>query len=443
MKQHDFTNGNLMKQLILFSAPIMMTNLLQVSYQLIDSLWVGNLIGSRALGAVSVASVVLFTVLSFIIGLNNATLTILSQQKGQNNIDGLKSYLNAFVVILALLAIGLGIVGFVFAESILKLLQTPETMLPEAASFLKINFLGILFLFGYNFIATVLRALGDSRTPLRFVIIAVVLNIILAPVFIAGLDWGVEGAAIATVLSQGSAFVYGVISSTKKRLIPFVVPSLPKREEVLLILKLGIPSGLQMMVIAAGSTAIMSVVNSFGEDAVSGFGAAQRLDSLILLPAMALGTAVNSMAGQNMGAQRFDRVHKISWYAVIYNFCIMLTIAVLLVFFSEVGIRLFLQEDDAVQFGTDYLKMIAFFYPFLGINFILNGTVRAAGAMYAVLVLNIISFWVLRYPMTYLFSAMFGENGIALGMGVSFFISSLFAIFYYRYGNWEKKKLFA
>ncbi|MGG3572558.1 MATE family efflux transporter [Bacillus gobiensis] len=442
MKQHDFTEGNLIKQLMLFSAPIMLTNLLQVSSQFIDSLWVGNLIGSRSLGAVSVASVVLFTVLSFIIGLNNATLTILSQQKGKNNIDGLKSYLNAFVVILTILAVCLGIIGFVFAEFILMLLQTPLAMLPEAAAFLKINFLGILFLFGYNFIATVLRALGDSKTPLRFVIIAVVLNIILAPIFISGFNWGVEGAAIATVLSQGLAFVYGMIVSIKKGLIPFVMPSLPKKEEVLLIMKLGIPSGLQMTVIAAGSTAIMSVVNSFGEDAVSGFGAAQRLDSLILLPAMALGTAVNSMAGQNMGAHRFERVHKISWYAVIYNFCIMLTIALLLVFFAEFGVRLFLQEEAAVQFGTDYLKIIAFFYPFLGINFILNGTVRAAGAMYAVLILNIISFWVLRYPMTYLFSSMIGENGIALGMGVSFFISSFFAVLYYRYGKWETKKLF-
>ncbi|WP_026582219.1 MATE family efflux transporter [Bacillus sp. J33] len=442
MKQQDFTKGNIFKQLLLFSAPIMLTNLLQVSYQFIDSLWVGNLLGAKALGAIAVSGTVIFTVLSFIIGINNATLTILSQQKGGDNEEGLKRYLNAFVVILAIMSVGLGLAGFLFAEKVLILMGTPTGMISDAASYLQINFLGILFLFGYNFIGTVLRALGDSKTPLYFVMIAVILNTILDPIFIWTFQLGIEGAAYATIVSQGVAFLTGLALILRKNLAPFTMPSWPQKEEAALLFKLGIPSGLQMTVISAGVMAIMSVVTSFGGDVVAGFGAAQRIDSIIMLPAMALGTAVNSMAGQNIGGNEWGRVHKIALYGVIYNLAFMLIIALVIVLFAEYGVTLFIQDKAALEYGAEYLKMIAFFYPLLGINFILNGIVRAAGAMFQVLILNIISFWVLRYPLTFLFSSFMGENGIALGMGVSFSISSVIAFLYYRYGKWNEQKLF-
>ncbi|MCV9885292.1 MATE family efflux transporter [Metabacillus halosaccharovorans] len=437
MKQ-DFTSGSIMKQVWTFSLPIMLTNLLQISYQFIDSLWVGNLLGANALGAIAVSSTVIFTILSFIIGINNATLTILSQQKGKQNETGLKNYLNAFVVVLTALSVFLGIAGYFFSEQILIWMATPATMIPDAADYLQINFIGILFLFGYNFISTVLRALGDSKTPIRYVMIAVVLNALLDPLFIYVFELGIAGAAYATILSQGISFLYGVWDTLRRELVPFIKPKLPSSDEVATIMKLGLPSGLQMTVISAGVMAIMSVVNSFGNDVVAGFGAAQRLDSLIMLPAMALGTAVNSMAGQNIGANQWKRVHDIAKYGVIFNLMIMILISTVVVLFAEWGIKLFIGEKEAVKFGTNYLIVIAFFYPFLGINFILNGIVRAAGAMFQVLILNVISFWILRYPLSYLCSKWLGEQGIAVGMGLSFVISSVIAFGYYKYGKWNK-----
>src|SRR5699024_11158277 len=146
------------------------------------------------------------------------------------------------------------------------------------------------FLFGYNFISTVLRALGDSRTPLRFVMIAVLLNIILNPLFIAGLDFGINGAAFATIFAQGSAFLYGIIHVLSKKLAPFSLPTVPSNQEVDRVINLEMPSGFQMAVISAGSAAIMAVVTIFGSGVVAGFGAAQRLDPILLLPAHDLGT---------------------------------------------------------------------------------------------------------------------------------------------------------
>ncbi|SFL68330.1 putative efflux protein, MATE family [Gracilibacillus orientalis] len=444
MSRHrDFTNGNIWVDLFYFSSPIMLAQLLQVSYQFIDSLWVGNLIGANALGAVNIAGTVIFTVLAFIIGINNTTLTVLSQQKGKGNEEGVQTYVNAFVVTLSALAIVMGILGFIFARPILLLLGTPDTMMPEAIAYLRINAIGILFLVGYNFISTALRAVGDSKTPLQFVAIAVLLNIGLDPLFISVLDLGVQGAAVATILSQGFSFVYGVMFVIKKKIIPLKWPTLPLWSEVKLILNLGIPSGLQMAVISAGAAAIMSVVTSHGEAAVAGYSAAQRLDSLFLLPAHALGATVNSMAGQNIGVGKWDRVKQIATYSVIYNTVMMLLFAGLIVLFAEFGISLFIQEEAAVQFGAKYLIIIAFFYPFLGINFVLNGIVRASGAMYQILILNLLSFWALRYPLAYLFSEKMGEDGIGYGIGVSFMLSSVIAFLYYRFGKWRDKRIFS
>lgn len=440
-KQYNFTEGSIFRQLFIFSGPIILTNLLQISYQFIDSLWVGNLIGEDGLGAVSLAGTVLATVLAFVIGLNNAALTILSQQKGRGSERGLKRYLNAFIVILTIMSLALGVFGYLFSEPILRLMGTPGSMIAMADSYLKINFLGIIFIFGYNFIGTVFRSVGNSKTPLYFVLIAVICNAILDPVFISVFGWGIEGAAIATVFSQALAFTIGSIYTVRNKLVPLVKPHLPAKEEVANILKLGFPAGLQMSVISAGVMAIMSVVNSFGTSVLAGYGAAKRLDSIIMLPAQALATAVNSMAGQNIGAGNWKRVHRITLYGFLYSTAVMLFFAVLIFLFAEYGIKLFIKESSAVSFGTEYLKIIAFLYPFLGINFILNGTVRAAGAMMQVLILNLISFWLLRFPLTYLFAAQFGQQGIGYGMGMSFFISSIFAFLYYRYGKWRQKEV--
>lgn len=441
-EKHDFTRGSTRRQLVSFATPIMVANLLQVSYQLVDSLWIGNLLGAQALGAVAISGVIIFTALSFVIGMNNAALAILSQQRGRGDQEGLRRYLNAFVVLLFVLSLVLGIAGFLLSGTLLDILGTPAEVMTQAGDYLRITFLGMLFLFGYNFIATVLRALGDSKTPMRFVLLAVVLNAVLDPLLIHTLGLGIRGAAYATVLAQGTAFIYGMVHVLRRRLVPFQVPRLPAWSEVGTILNLGIPSGLQMAVISGGSAAIMSVVTSFGADVVGGFGAAQRLDAVIMLPAQALGIAVSSMAGQNIGRRNWARVGEIARVAVLYNLAIMVAVALVMVLLAEQAIALFIQDPEAAAFGARYLRIVALCYPFLGINFVLNGIVRASGAMYQVLALNITSFWLLRYPLTALFAAQLGESGIALGMGASFVVSSAVAYLYFRFGKWRDKQLF-
>lgn len=439
----DFTEGSIARKLCLFSFPIMLTNLLQAGTHLINSLWVGNLLGSTAFAAITVGTMVMTLVLAFVIGINNATLTIVAQLRGADDPDSTNAYLSTFVIILLALSLTIGLSGFFLADPILKLLNTPAAIADASRTYLQINFVGTFLLVGYNFIGTVLRAFGDSKTPFYFVLMATLLTAVLAPLFITVLDLGIAGAALALVLAQATAFAYSLIYLARRfphhtfRLRP------PKFVEVKTILELGVPSGIQMVVIYAGMTVILSLVNSLGADAVAGFGAAQRLDSIILLPALALGTAVNAMAAQNIGAKKWDRVQETSRIGLIYNTAVTLLIATLLFVWAEPLVKLFIRDEGAVSFGTDYLKTIAFFYPFIGLNFIFNGIVRGSGAMFQILVLNIISLWILRIPLAYFATAMIGERGVALGIGISFFLSFLFSYGYYRWGGWRDKVLFS
>lgn len=310
----DFTVGSIPRKLMLFSLPILAANLLQASMQLVNGLWVGNLLGSDAFAAVTIATTVLQVVLAFVLGLNNATLTIFAQLRGANDRDGINAALGAFVIILGGLSVLVGAAGFVHAERLLVLLNTPEAVMEPARAYLRINLAGTLALVGYNFIGSMLRGFGDSRTPLYFVLLATVLAAAMVPLAIVGLGLGVAGAAWAMVLAQAAAFVYSLFHLAHWPGVHAPRPRMPKLEHVRAVLELGIPSGIQMIVIYAGLTVLLSLVNSFGEGVVAGFGAAQRLDSIVLLPGVALGMAVNAMAAQNIGAGQWGRVATMTFW---------------------------------------------------------------------------------------------------------------------------------
>lgn len=441
----DFTAGSVPRKLLNFSLPILFSNLLQASLLLITGLWVGNLLGSAAFAAVTVATTVMVVLLAFIMGVNNATLTVFAQLKGAGNQAEISSYLSAFTILLTALSLAIGLAGYFLTEPLLVLLNTPASIIASAKQYLQIMFIGTLFLTGYNFIGSLLRAFGDSRTPMYFVLLATVLTAVLNPLFIAGFDMGIAGAAWAMILAQTLAFLYSLyyLSGKPETGLPAFRLHRPKPAEIRTILHLAVPSGIQMIVIYAGMAVILSLVNSFGENVVAGFGAAQRLDNIILLPALALGAAVNAMAAQNIGANKWDRVAQISKIGILYNIVIMGFFAAVLFVWAEPLVQLFISDEGSVAFGVSYLRTIALFYPFIGLNFILNGVVRGAGAMFQILALNIISLWLLRVPLAYWMTSMYGEIGIALGIGISFLISSLFSIAYYRWGGWRNKQLFA
>lgn len=439
----DFTKGSISRSLVTFSFPILLTYFLQGSMLLINSMWVGNLLGSTEFAAVTVGTTVTMIVLAFVMGMNNATLTIFAQLRGLNDPEKTRSYLSTFTLILLALSVAAGGFGYVFAKPILMLLKTPATVIEPAVMFLRVQFMGVIFLAGYSYIGTVLRAFGDSKTPFYFVLLSTLLAAGFGPLFMGWLNWGMVGAALVPVVAQAIGFIGLLIFLSRKYQHHKFRFSAPRLSEVRTILRLGIPSGAQMIVIHAGLTVILSLVNTLGKEAVAGFGAAQRLDNIVLLPAIALSATVNTMAAQNIGAGKWDRVAQITRTGNALNTTIMASISILLFTLADPLTRLFIQDEGSVEFGTTYLKTIAFFYPFLGLNFIFNAVVRSSGAMFQVLVLNIISLWVLRVPLTHLATSLYGDRGVAMGIGVSFVISSLFSFAYYKWGSWKDRDLFA
>jgi len=444
MRDHrpfDFTEGPVMRQMVAFAAPTFFANILQASYHFVDSLWVGNLLGSDALAAVTLSSPVVFTILAFIIGMNSASLTILSQARGRRDEEGLRQSLNAFVVILGLLTVVLGAIGIAASSAILRWLGAPVDLMPTASAYLRILFAGIPFLFGYTFMGTILRALGDSRTPLRIVGTAVALHVALDPLFIAGFGWGVPGAAAATLVSQGTAFVWGLTYAIRRLRVPFSVPRWPPKEYALEVIRLGVPGGLQMISVSSGMVAVMGVVAGFGKSVLAGFGAVQRIESMMMLPGQTLGSVVNSMAGQNIGAGRWDRVRTITRDAMLLIIGASAVMGAICFFGSGWLVRLFTDDPEAVEFGVGYLRTVSLFFVLVGFNFVMNGITRAAGAMFAVLALNILSLWVLRYPLVALMSERLGPSGIAWGFAASFALSFLAIAAYFLTGRWRRARL--
>lgn len=379
--KEDLTTGSIYRKLYIFALPLVFTNLLQMSMQLTDSLWVGNLLGSTAFGAITIGLTVMSIVLAFVLGSNNAILTIFAQLSGKNDPKEIKSYLSSSVILLMGLTFIVALVGSFVVDPLLGWLNTPDSIKPIAKEYLLINFFGMFFLVGYNFVATVLRAFGDSKTPLYFILVGALLNVVLDPIFIKVLNLGLAGVAYATVIVYIVIFLVSLYYVGRKYQTFKFRFQKPRWVEVRTILQLSIPSITQMIVIHAGSNVILSIVNSFGESTVAGFGAAQRLNQLILLPASALGTAVNTMAAQNIGAKQWNRVFKTTKVGLIYNAILMALVTITFYIWAEPLVRLFIQEEASVAFGTLYVKTIAFFYLFIGLNFILNGVVRGSGAM--------------------------------------------------------------
>lgn len=439
----DFTRGPIARTLAGFSLPILLTNLLQASMQLVNGLWVGNLLGSEAFAAVTVSTVLVMFVLAFVLGMNNATLTIFAQLKGADDKPGINAFLGGFMLLLGALSLLVAALGWLYARPLLALLGTPDVLMAEAVDYLRVIFLGTLFLIGYNFIGTMLRAFGNSRTPLYFVLLATVLAALLSPLLIAVAGFGVTGAAWAMVAAQAAAFLVSLVYLKWRADDYQLRPARPNAAQMRTILELGIPSGVQMLVISVGITVILSLVNSFGPDVIAGFGAAQRLDSLILLPALALGASVNAMAAQNIGAGYWPRVAQITQAGVVQILVVMVAMSLSLLIWAEPLVKMFIEDEGSVAFGVSYLRTLALFYPFIGLNFVFNGVVRGSGAMIQVLILNIISLWILRVPLAHGLAELYGDRGIALGIGLSFLISSVVAWGYYRWGGWRNKVLFA
>lgn len=442
----DFTTGSIPKHLIEFSAPLFLGNLLQTFYNTVDTIWVGKFLGRNALAAVSVSFPIIFIIVSLATGITLATTVLVGQYKGANDENMIIKTSNNSLILLAIISVILTFVGLFLHKSILNWMNTPEELMEMAAGYLNIIFLGLIFTFEYNAISGVLRGLGDSRTPLLFLFYTTVLNIVLDPIFIFGIGpvpkMGINGAALATVLAQAIS-VYLAVRHLNKNGHIFSIKIKELKLDLNLtkdIIRIGLPAGLQQTVVALGQTVVMTLVNSFGATVVAAYGAASKIDSLSLLPSMSIGFATSSLAAQNIGAKKYDRVRDVMKWSSILSVSISILTIILVYVFPRPLLMLFTNDNQIIENGTIILKIFGLAYIPFGLMWVFNGIIRGAGDTLITMFFSIFSLWLVRLPLAYYLSkhTPLGSNGIWTAISISMTLSCLISMLYYKSGRWKK-----
>ena len=437
----DFTVGSEAKIILNFSIPLVIGNLFQNLYNIVDSIIVGNYLGKEALGAVGASFPIIFTLISLIIGVGSGASTVVSQFFGAKQMENVSKTIDTIFIFFLTASLFVSAIGIYFSEDIFKLLQLPEAMLPEAVTYINIYLLGLFFFFGFAGITSILRGLGDSKTPLYFMIFSTFCNIALNLLFVVVFKWGIEGVAFATVLAQAGAFFTAAWYLNKKH--PVIKLSFRKylfdRTIFKSCVRIGLPTGFQQSFVAFGMMAIMAIVNGFGTDAVAAYTAAIRIDSFAKMPAITFSSALSSFTGQNLGASREDRAKNGLKITLFFSLVYSVFISVIIILFGQTLIQLFTPDQAVISIGQDYLVIVSSFYLLLSVMFTFTGFLRGAGATFIPMLTTLLALYVFRIPMAYFLSDHIGVNGIWWAEPTGWFAGSIILVIYYVSGKWRGK----
>lgn len=426
----------------------------QQLYTFVDQIIVGRYLGKEALASVGASFPVIFTLIALIIGIATGGTIVISQFFGAKNFTKVKRAIDTIFIVMGIFAVIMTVVGVSFSEQIFRLINLPEELMPMANTYFTIYVSGLVVFFGYNGVAAILRGLGDSITPLYFLVLATVLNIGLDLLFIVKLGWGIEGAAFATLIAQGTAFIVAIFYLNKNHeLIKFNIREFAFDWEIFRqSLRIGLPTGLQQAFVALGMMALMRIVNGFGTDVVAGYTAAGRLDSLAVIPSMVFSLALSTFVGQNIGAGKIDRVKKGLTRTMMMSSATAIVISVLIIIFKYPLMSLFTRDQGVIDIGGDYLTIVTSFYLLFTVMFVYGGVMRGAGDTLIPMFLTLFSLWIVRIPAAVILSqetiGIFGLTIKGAGMGASgiwwsipsgWGIGLLLSFFYYRTGRWKRK----
>lgn len=438
---HDLTHGPVWKVIVRFALPLLIGNLLQQLYNVTDSIIVGQFLGKEALAAVSASFFIYYFIISLVIGVGSGTSVVVSQFFGAKQYDKVQRAFSSFFIFMLVAGIALSIAGIIFAEPIFRLTNTPEEVIPDAVAYFRIYIGGTFLFVTFNSIISILRGVGESVRPMIFIFITTVLNIVLDLLFIVGFKWGIEGAARATVIAQGigMCIALGYVNNTH--------PLLSIKKQDLLFdmklfkegLKIGLPTSVQQCAIALGLIALLGIVNSFGTDTLTAYGAAGKIDTIITQAVLTLSGALAAFCGQNIGAGRFDRVRKGLRFTMLVNLIFSLITFTAIYFFGEEMMRAFTSDQAVIAIGKEYLLIIGGFFIVHGALNIYNGALRGAGDTIFTMVTSLLCLWLIRIPLAYQLSAWYGRQGIWWAIGISIAIGFVITYIYYKMDLWKKR----
>ena len=383
--------GNIPRQLLLFFFPIWLGTMFQQLYNTVDTLIVGNFVGTQALAAVGATSSFVQLLVGLFVGLCSGAGVIIAQSFGAGDHDEVNRQVHTALALAIAGGAALTVIGLLISRPVLRLMQTPDEIVGMASEYLQIYFLGMIPQMIYNMGTNILRAVGDSKRPLYFLIVASIVNIVLDIVLVAVIPLGVAGAAIATVASQVVSAVLCIIKLTRSdgpyrleiKRIGFDLPLLKK------ITSQGVPSGVQNSIIAIANVVVQSNINTFGSDAMAGCGSYSKVEGFVFLPITAFAMALTTFIGQNLGAGQFDRAKQGARIGILCSMAMAELIGVALFFLAPYAMRLFNDDPAVVAIGVRQSHIEALFFCFLafahGVSAVLRGAGRAQVPMYTML----------------------------------------------------------
>lgn len=445
----NLTEDSIVKSLISLAVPIVLANILQTAYQLTDTFWVGRL-GAEAVAAVSVSFPVIFFLIALGGGLAIAGTILVSQYAGQRNQQAVNHVTGQTFLMMILSAVVITVVGYVTSPWVIQLMGTGPQVSRDAVLFMQISFLGMLFLYAYIVFQSLMRGVGDVKTPLYLVFSTVLLNFILDPLFIFGWGpipaWGVAGAAVASTGTQAIAAVIGVVLMSSGRYGIHLKLEEMKPDPALIrrIVRLGIPSSIEQSTRALGMMVMIFLVATFGTEVTAIYGIGMRLLSFVVIPGLGLSMATATLVGQNMGAGKIERAEKATKLALIVGTLSMTVVGIFAFIFAGPLMRFFIPHDLGVSNGgIVFLHIMALFFGLIAFQMVITGSFRGSGNPAKAMILAILSLWFVRFPLAYVLSCHTSLDAVGIwwAFPIANIVTCTIAWMMFSSGSWKETRI--
>lgn len=437
------TQGNVWKLLVTFSIPLIIGNLLQQMYNTADSIIVGNFVGSNGLAAVGSGTALINLIIAFAQGAAVGSGVVVSQYIGADKKDKIKISVHTSICISIILGLILSLLGIFASPSLLIMMKTPKVVLKSSILYLQIYCGGLIFNVIYNMATGILNAAGNSKKPLVYLAIASFTNIILDLLFIKIFKLGVMGAAIATDISQAISCILaiGYLLKVKSDYKLYIKDLKINKETAVKIIKIGLPTAIQNMVISFSNVLVQSSVNAYGATAMAGYAAYLKIDGFNILPVLSISMAVTTFTGQNVGANRLDRVKKGMYSSLIMVLVYTAFIGAVLLIFSHQVLGLFTHSAQVIMYGQLAMKYFCPYYFLLGILNVLAGTVRGAGKGIPPMIILLFSMCIFRILWIKIALPFYSSiDGVFILYPISWLVGAILMIFYTKFGKWLPHK---
>lgn len=440
--EKKLTEGNVVKQLILFALPFLLSNFIQSLYNVADMLIVGIYSGTAGISGVNIGGQVTFILTNIIIGLTVGGTVIIGQYLGSGDRNGMRETISTLLTFLLVSGIAITAIMLILSDELLRLMQTPAEAYQQARDYLDVTLTGTLFIFGYNAFAAILRGLGDSRNPLIFVTIACVTNIALDFLFVGVFGMAAKGAAIATVISQALSMVLCIIFLRRSDFaFDFKLKSFRfYKERFTMLMRVGIPISIQNVIVNFSFLVLTTIANGMGVAESAAVGVVGKYNGFAILPAIAVSSSVSAMVAQNMGAGEIERAQKTFYTGLVLSFSITFVAFVITQMFPEKILALFDDDPEMIAAGVEYIRTFSFDYLLVPATFCLNGLVTGAGHTLISSVCGILSSVGFRIPIGILFGITLQKGlwGLGLAAPVATFASGLILFIFYITGKWKE-----